>query len=96
MWSMVIGRDARRAQRQPRVAELFGKDASVAQDVLELLELAWHDCYGEVTPPDRVMDDILLCSGGDLAQLVYTAKMAVHDWRDLRVWADDLRGGQAR
>ncbi|HVQ87752.1 MAG TPA: hypothetical protein VMT88_06170 [Actinomycetes bacterium] len=29
----------------------------------KLLELAWHDCYGVVTPPDDVIADVLVRSG---------------------------------
>ena len=48
---MVIGRAARRAAREPELQESFGPDrAAAALDLLELLELAWHDCYGDVTP----------------------------------------------
>ena len=42
---------------------IFG-DALAASvlDLLELTELAWHDCYGETTPSEEMVDDILLCS----------------------------------
>jgi hypothetical protein len=68
-----------------------GRQAAVAPDLLELTEYAWHDCYGEVTPPDEVIDDILIVSRGDLARLVQSAKLAVVDSRDLRLAADGLR-----
>jgi hypothetical protein len=55
---MTIGRAARRAERQRRTMKVFGTDADAALDLLELAEFAWHDCYGEVTPPDQVIDDI--------------------------------------
>jgi hypothetical protein len=71
--------------------ELLGDDVEAALDVLELTEFAWHDCYGEVTPPDAVVDDIVVCSQGQLADLARAARLAVADSRDLRVWADDLR-----
>ena len=81
----------RRQAREPRAAELFGADAGAALDVLELTELAWHDCYGDVSPPDGVVDDIFVCSEGRLADLVRAARLAVEDSRDLRLWADRLR-----
>jgi hypothetical protein len=62
-----------------------------ALDLLELTELAWHDCYGEVTPPDDVIADILVCSKGTLAGLASAARLAVQDARDLRVQADHVR-----
>jgi hypothetical protein len=58
---------------------------------LELTELAWYDCYGEVTPSDDVVEDILLLSLGDLERLIQVARLAVADWCDLRVAADELR-----
>lgn len=63
----------------------------MALDLLELVELAWHDCYGEPSPPEEVIDDILLVSRGDLGRLVSAARLAVIDWRDLRVAADELQ-----
>ena len=60
-------------------------------DLLELTELAWHDCYGEVTPPEDVIADILLLSEGRIERLVQMARLAVTDWRDLRVAADAFR-----
>jgi hypothetical protein len=80
------------AERRPRVVAVFGEAAAdTVIGVLTLTELAWHDCYGEVTPPESIIDDILLCSGGDLGTLVRAAKLAVEDSRDLMVWASDLR-----
>ncbi len=89
---MVVSRDDRRQLRTPRAEELFGARADSALDALELLELAWHDCYGESTPPDQVVEDIWLVSGGDLGRLVSAARLAVEDFRDLRLDADALRG----
>lgn len=89
---MAIRRAERREDRNERVAEVFGeKRTTAALDLLELVELAWHDCYGEITPPDEVIEDILLLSGGDLARLISAARLAVSDWRDSRVAADELR-----
>lgn len=81
----------RRQARQPRADEMFGADASAALDLLELTEFAWHDCYGDVSPPDGVVDDIFVCSEGRLADLVRVARLAVEDSRDLRLWADRFR-----
>jgi predicted kinase len=47
------------------------------------MEMAWHDCYGEVAPSDDVVDDVLLCSEGTLDGLVNAAHLAVVDRRDL-------------
>jgi hypothetical protein len=74
------------------VAAVVGDDeVGAALDLLELVELAWHDCYGEITPSDAVVDDVLVLSGGTLAGLVVAARLAVTDWRDLRIAADALR-----
>lgn len=72
---------------------LFADRTDRALDLLELLEMAWHDTYGEPTPPETVIDDILLLSRGSLRQLVRRAREAVTDWRDVRVAADDARSG---
>ena len=42
-------------------------------------------------PPEEVVDDVLLCSGGTLAGLVGAAHLAVIDRRDLAVWASEIR-----
>ena len=70
---------------------LFGTDAPAALDLLELLELAWHDCYGEITPDDSVVADVLVLSGGTLSGLVLACRFAVTDWRDVRLAADRRR-----
>ena len=83
------------AERRPRILAVFGEAAADAViDVLTLTELAWHDCYGEVSPPEAIIDDILLCSGGDLGTLISAAKLAVEDSRDLKMWAAGLRRAQ--
>jgi hypothetical protein len=66
--------------------------APTALDLLELTEMAWHDVYGDVTPPDDVIDDILELSEGNIDQLITSALLAVTDWRDLKVAASELRG----
>jgi hypothetical protein len=89
---VAIGRAERMAERRPRIVAIFGEAAAdTVIGVLTLTELAWHDCYGEVTPSESVIDDILLCSGGDLATLIRASKLAVEDSRDLMVWAGELR-----
>lgn len=91
---MAIGRSARFEERRPRVVHVFGDDhemVAVVARVLELMEMAWHDCYSEVTPPEDVVDDVLLCSGGTLRGLVGAAHLAVLDRRDLALWAADVR-----
>ena len=88
---MAVSRAERRAQREPRALQEYGSQAAAALDVLELTELAWHDCYEEITPPDQVIDDIFVAGQGDLTKLVAAARLAVHDFRDLRVTADRIR-----
>ncbi|TPW13658.1 MAG: hypothetical protein FD127_1893 [Acidimicrobiaceae bacterium] len=70
---------------------LFGTDAPAALDLLELLELAWHDCYGEITPAHNVVADVLVLSEGTLSGRVLACRLAVTDWRDLHVAADHIR-----
>lgn len=55
-------------------------------DLLELTERAWHDTYGEITPPEDIIDDILLCSEGEMPKVIQAARMAVTDRRDLKMW----------
>jgi DNA modification methylase len=45
----------------------------------------------DITPPEDIVDDMLLLSGRNLAALVRAAHLAVSDWRDLRVAAEKLR-----
>ena len=89
---MVVGRAARRERRRSRVAEAVGEhNATHALDLLELVELAWHDCYGESSPPESVIDDILVLGRGDLSLMISAARLAVVDFRDARLAADELR-----
>jgi len=90
---MAVGSAQRRAGRQARFAEAFGEHSSRALDLVELLELAWHDCYGEITPPDHVIEDIVVCAQGSLEGLIGAARLAVADSRDVRSAAEDLRNG---
>ena len=66
-------------------------DVDDVLNVLELFELAWHDCYGEVSPPEDVVDDVLLLSDGGLSDLIASVRLAVTDWRDVKVAADEAR-----
>jgi hypothetical protein len=91
---MAISRAERRSDRRPRVVRVFGEAlANAVLDVFELTEFAWHDCYGpsEITPSEDLIDDILLCSGGNLARLVSLSLMTVWDYRDLKVLALETR-----
>jgi hypothetical protein len=84
---MALSRADRRNARTARARELFAGDAKVALDVLELTEYAWHDCYGDISPPDALVDDIWTVSEGDLRKLIGAALLAVQDWRDLQLAA---------
>jgi hypothetical protein len=88
----ISSRATRRAARRPRAEELFGAEADAALDLLELVEFSWHDCYGEITPSDEVVDDILVCAEGRLSGLATASRLAVEDFRDLRMQANALRG----
>jgi hypothetical protein len=81
---VTIGRAARRAERLPRVEASFGAATQAALDLLELTELAWHDCYAELTPSEEIIDEILLCSEGEPGLLVQACRLAVEDRRDSR------------
>ncbi len=90
---MAIGREQRRTERQPRVKQHFAEaDVDPALDLLEILEIAWHDCYGDITPSEDVIDDVLLLSGGELAGLIQSVHLATTDWRDVKMNAATLRG----
>lgn len=88
----ISSRGSRREDRRPLVDALFGQAADAALDLLELTELAWHDCYGDVTPPDGVIEDILTVSEGRIDLLACSARLAVEDFRDLRMQAEAMRG----
>ena len=78
----------------PRIVGTFGDDQEtlrLVSEALALMEMAWHDCYGSVTPPEEVIDDVLLCSEGTLPGLIGAAQLAVVDRRDLSVRASALR-----
>jgi hypothetical protein len=89
---VAVSRAERRRDREPRVVAVFGPDhATRVLDLLELVELAWHDCYGEITPSEQQVDDLLLQSEGSIEKLIGAARLAVTDWRDLKVAADTRR-----
>lgn len=88
---MAVGRAERRAERRTKVAVLFADRTDRALDLLELLEMAWHDSYEEISPPEEVIDDVLLLSEGNLRSLIRWTRLAVTDWRDVRVEADKVR-----
>jgi hypothetical protein len=89
---MAVGRVERRAERKERVVAVFGEALAVTVlDLLELTELAWHDCYREITPSEETVDEILLCSQGELTKLIQAARSAVMDRRDLAMWAQRQR-----
>ena len=90
----------KRPERRSRVAALFATDeVEAALDLLELMELGWHDCYGDITPSEELVDDMILVSDGLIVGLIGACRLAITDWRDLKVTASDLpspatRGGQ--
>ena len=89
---MAVGRAERRREREPRFVAVFGEEqAPIALDLLDITELAWHDCYGEVTLPPSVIEDMLTVSRGTLEGLIQAALLGVTDWRDLKVAAQQRR-----
>lgn len=90
---MAVSRAQRRNQRTPQVIAVFGSNrAQIALDLIELAELAWHDCYGDISPPEDVIEDMLVLSEGSIERLIQAARLAITDRRDLKVAADGLRG----
>ncbi|MFF0314201.1 hypothetical protein ACFYPH_06075 [Micromonospora sp. NPDC005252] len=91
---MALGSEQRRGERKPRIEGLFaGEQVEAALDLLHLMDMAWHDCYGpqELEVPPSVLDDVLLLAEGDLAVLITVAREAVVDFRDVRIAADARR-----
>lgn len=86
-----ISRRERRDADRGRAALQFGADAAAALDLLDLLELAWHDAHGDIAPPADVVEDVWVAAGGDLGKLASASRLAVIDWRDLRLAADEVR-----
>ena len=92
MSRVAVSRAERRRDREARVEAVFGRGrAGPALDLFELVELAWHDCYGEITPSEEQVDDMLLLSEGNIDKLIGAARLAVTDWRDLKVAGDARR-----
>lgn len=88
---MVESRVGRRESRKSRARREFGQAADAALDLLELVEMSWHDCYGQPSPDEQVVDDIFVVAAGSVTDLIQAARLAVEDFRDLRVQADALR-----
>jgi hypothetical protein len=85
---MAVSRAERRTEREPRFLSVFGAELTPrALDLLEIVELAWHDCYREVSPSETLVDDMLLLSEGSIEGLVAAAYLALQDWRDLKMAA---------
>jgi len=96
---VAVGSEERFNAIRSRVVTIFGADDATVERVarvIRLLELAWHDVYGELSPPDEVVDDVLMCSEGTIEGLVDSVSGAVTDWRDLRVAADAQRNPHRR
>src|SRR3954451_25238436 len=96
---VAVGSEERFNAIRSRVVTIFGADDATVERVarvIRLLELAWHDVYGELSPPDEVVDDVLMCSEGTIEGLVDSVSEAVTDWRDLRVAADAQRNRHRR
>jgi len=73
-------------ERKPEIERVFGaRRTKTVVELLTLLEFAWHDCYGEVSPPEDVIADVLALSQGDIDALVHATHLAVIDRRDLHV-----------
>ena len=92
--AMVDSRADRREAREPAARAAFGDRAGAFLDLMELVEYAWHDCFGASTPPDQVVDDIVTVARGDLERAVRAAHLAVLDFRDLRMSADAVRASR--
>jgi hypothetical protein len=85
---MTVGREQRMAAIRPRIEAEFGPHlVATIIEILTLTELAWHDAYGEPSPPEQVVEDIIVVSGGDLRRFIAAALLAVTDPRDLRLSA---------
>lgn len=83
----------RREHRRNAIGATFpAGELDAALDGLALMDLAWHDCYSESCPPESVVEDVLTLADGDVGKLVRAALLAVRDFRDTRVAADEIRG----
>ena len=89
---MVESAESRRQRRREVLGAQFRPgDLEAALDVMALVDLAWHDCYGEAAPPRAVEDDILTLAAGDVSALARAGLLAVVGFRDARVAADERR-----
>ena len=88
---MVTSSADRRRTRSQRATEVFGRQSEAALDALALLDLAWHDCYDAPSPSDQVIKDIWTVADGHLGRFISAAHLAVLDFRDLRMAADETR-----
>ncbi|WP_410611883.1 hypothetical protein [Amycolatopsis sp. lyj-109] len=91
---MAVGSQQRRQERKPLIeAQFWSAHVETVLDLLELADMAWHDCYGprELELPSQVLEDVLLLADGDLVRLVRISREAVMDFRDVRMAADDKR-----
>ncbi|WP_143264107.1 hypothetical protein [Amycolatopsis kentuckyensis] len=91
---MAVSSEQRRRARADRVEAQFSSgDVEAVLDLLQLADMAWHDCYGprEVEVPELVLEDVLLLAEGDLARLIRICRAAVLDFRDVRVAAGSER-----
>jgi hypothetical protein len=86
-----LSRHERREAVRDRATRELGDDVVPALDLIELLELAWHDVHGDVAPPVEVLEDVWLVASGDVGRLASAARLAVTDRRDLRLAADQVR-----
>lgn len=78
-----------------RVAAVFDTGSVEAVlDLFETMEIAWHDVYAEISPPETVIDDVLSLSDGNLAALIRAVRLGLADPRDLKVAADRLRSSR--
>jgi hypothetical protein len=77
-----------RPTRRSRVRRRLGRRAP---ELLELIELAWHDCYRDIAPPEEIIDNMLILSDGSVEGLIVSARLGITDWRDVKVAADARR-----
>lgn len=80
-----------KAKTSPGRSHFSSDELEAALDLLEVLEVGWHDCYGEVTPSEEIVDDVILLANGGLAGLIGSVRLALADWRDVQVAAAAVR-----
>jgi hypothetical protein len=74
---LLDGREERRRASRGRASLEYGPRAEAALDLLELLDLAWHDRHGEGAPPADVIETVWRTADGDLGRLASAARLAV-------------------